>query len=173
MAELALRREKGLEDFAVDALENAKGDNVKASELMAKALKKKPTFCEQLILMGCAKVIQDVRLHSRRAAMKVVSINSPGVQPGGQAAGRRLETMARSNLMNFVLPNNKRLAQAKREDIAAASDFYLKQGRTMVHHGRWLALCAQSVPAGKRLEDVMSEERLLELRNEAERNGHD
>ena len=76
-------------------------------------------------------------------------------------------------LMSFVLPNNKYLAQASREELAAASERYMKQGQTMCHHARWFRLCAGLVPEGKVLKDVMDEERLAELHEEAKVHDHD
>jgi hypothetical protein len=82
----------------------------------------------------------------------------------------RVVQLAAGTLLMFPLPGGKRLGEASREEIASAAEFYERQAGDMATKGRWLRLIAQSVPGDQTVGDVLTDERLRELQEEA-RNG--
>ena len=80
----------------------------------------------------------------------------------------RLRWLARANLMNYRLSNGTPVSDASRGDLVKDGDFHIKQGRTMLHTGRWMRLVGQHLPNGKIVRQAMNEERLHELWKESE-----
>lgn len=78
-----------------------------------------------------------------------------------------MKRLAQRNLLDFPLPNGMRLADASKDDVGNAIQFYRKQANDMAWKARWLQLVAQSVPGGKKVGDALTEERLRELQTEA------
>lgn len=72
-------------------------------------------------------------------------------------------------LDGFKLPNGKKLGDATRSDISAALASYEIQASDFAVKHRWMRLIQQSVPDGKRVRDVLTEERVAELRAEAKK----
>ena len=73
-------------------------------------------------------------------------------------------------LLAFPLLGGRHLGEAQREEITAAAEFYAAQAGDMAIKARWLQLVAQSLPKGRKVADVLTEERLRELREAA---GHE
>lgn len=69
-------------------------------------------------------------------------------------------------LHDFPLLGGLRLGDATREEVAEAAEFFGKQARDMAWKSRWLEHVAQSVPPGVKVAEVISAERLEELRQE-------
>lgn len=158
-----------LRSLAREAMEKADNDVTKAHPVFLTALKAEKTLykelvgslVDQLCLEELHRVVRDDRRKLWDQAKTARTANP----------SERVAALARSNLMNLVLPNGKRLASATHADCMRYGEDYLKQGTTMCHMGRWLRLIGQSVPEGKTVHKVLSEERLHELREEAEKNG--
>jgi hypothetical protein len=70
-------------------------------------------------------------------------------------------------LLDMPIAGGVRLRDARRDQVAAASEFYSRQAQDMSHKGRWFALIAQSVPEGRVVGDVLTDARAAELFNEA------
>lgn len=159
-----------LRALARQTLEDADGDRHEAVPALAARLKTYKELYSQLV----DKLVKRACLEEIAA---VVRSDRSTVWGGGHPrmteASDRVVALARSNLMNFVLTNDKRLADASGAECMESSEKYLKQGETMCHLGRWLRLIGQDVPDGKTVSKVLSEDRLNELRAEAEKNGNE
>lgn len=154
--------------LAREVLGDADGDRYKALPALVLRLKAHKVLYAQVVDNALEHACSD---ELRKIVQNDRSTIWEGGQPGASEASDRVVALARSNLLNFVLPNGKRLANASRAECMQHGENYLKQGKTMCHLGRWLRLIGQSVPDGKTVHKVMTEERLSELRAEAEKNG--
>jgi hypothetical protein len=74
-----------------------------------------------------------------------------------------------NSLMNFPLPGGLRLGDAGRQSVLKAAEFYGKQSRDMGAKAIWLQLVAQSVTGTRTVRQCLTDDRLVELRTEAER----
>ncbi len=160
-----------LRSLARAAMGKAKNDVRKAHPVFLAAVKAEKEFYKELVGSLVEQICLD-ELH------RVIRDDRRKLWDGAETArtaapAARVAALARSNLMNFVLPNGKRLASATHAQCMLHSDDYLKQGNTMCHMGRWLRLIGQSVPVGQVVRKVLSEKRLHELREEAEKNGEE
>lgn len=151
------------------ALETASGDVVKATEIMAARVAKDPTLyrhlMDPLVKNACYDAISQQCHRERRAIWHAK-------QPTTEAARGRILALAggtAATLMDFPLPGGMRLAAATRADVTAAAEFYGKQSKDMSGKAKWLQLIAQHVPAKKTVNEVMTDARLAELREEATR----
>lgn len=152
---------------AVKALAADGGDPVKAVDRLEKRVRSnralRDALTDPLIRDACYNAIRIVMRGERRAIW-----HSGSLTP--EQNGNRVVALAAgisASLFDFILPGGKRLRDATGEEIAGAADFYDKQARDMAHKARWLQLVGQSVPGGKKAGDVLTEERLGELRAEA------
>lgn len=83
--------------------------------------------------------------------------------------GLLLVAKTNADLMTFALWGGKPLGEGTREEIQESANKYAASARTSHVTGRWLALVAQGLPSDKTAKDHFKNERLLELRWEAER----
>jgi hypothetical protein len=115
----------------------------------------------------CYDLLRDGTASRRGAIWKptgsIVANSAPA-----RALREGVVALATSNLLLFPLPGGQRLGEASRADVAGASDFYGKQAKDMSHKSRWLTLIAQSLGDGEKVSDKFTEERLAELKREAE-----
>jgi hypothetical protein len=152
---------------AFRALEEAKGDIRLATEYLIKRVRTdralKMAILEPLVEYACNNAISRQQRVNRERVW-----TAPTPRPN-TSHSEQIQALARSNLMLFPLPmlNGKLLRDATRGDVILAGDFYAKQAADMAHKGRWLALVGQSIPDGKTVADVLSEDRLRELQKEA------
>ncbi len=157
-----------LRALAREALEDADGERHKALPALVARLKSHKELYSQvvgkLVKRACLDELGSIVRDERGTIWA-------GGHPGASEASERVAALARSNLLNFVLPSGKRLAHASRAECMQQGEDYLKQGLTMCHLGRWLRLIGQSVPDGEVVHKVLTEDRLNELRAEAEKNG--
>lgn len=124
--------------------------------------KVRDTLTEPLIEDACYNLIRRQVRSERRAIWLTPNYDEK------QNAEGALVHAARS-LMDFRLPieGNPRLADASRDEIAAAVGFYETQAKDMAFKARWLTLVGQHVPAEKTVGDVLNDDRLRELQREA------
>lgn len=151
-------------DAALAALEKSGGNQMEAAKALAARAKRVPeikaALLEPLLEYACA---QAVGVQIRRFRERVW--NPPEAPANDRSAA--LQLMAAEMLSNFPLPGGMMLGDATRADIAKAAHFYETQAKDMAHKGRWLQLVGQGLPDGKRVRDVLSEDRLHELKNKA------
>jgi hypothetical protein len=68
-----------------------------------------------------------------------------------------------SAFLDFWIGSGLRLRDAMRAQVAAKAADYGKRSADTGHKARWLTLIAQSIPEGKKVGAVLSEERVAEL----------
>lgn len=162
MAALPKVTDELLLSVAKEHLEAADGNVRVATETLMYQIKRDKKLLAQLtdplLATACYTVITSLCRQERRKiwTMPTYTVNEQG---------KRVAALAEGNIMSWPLPGGKRLGEATREDIWFASDFYEKQGKDMLHKSRWLTLVGQSLPDNTIVKDVLSEERLLELKN--------
>lgn len=149
---------------AAEALAAADGDAAKATKLMAEAVRAdgdlRDALTEPLINGACYDAIRKQCQAQRRHIWTAPNYTTSG-------NGQRVGALAAGNLLMFPLPGGMRLGEATRVEIADAAGFYQRQADDMALKGRWLTLVAQSVPYGKKVAEVLTNERLSDLRDEA------
>lgn len=152
---------------AREALEATGGDVVRATELMVARVMKDPTLyrplMDPLVKSACYDAIAR-QCHQERRAIWHAKQPDPAAQRGGVVA---LAGGTANTLMDFPLPGGLRLADARRDDVTAAAEFYGKQSKDMGTKSKWLQLIAQHIPAKKKVSQVLNDARLAELREEA------
>ena len=169
MAQAALKDtdELTIPATARDALAAAAGDVVKATEIMLGRVLNDPTLyrplMDPLVKSACYDAITSQCKQDRRAIWHAA-------QPSNETQRGRILALANgtiATLMDFPLPGGMKLADARRDDVTAAAEFYGKQSKDMGTKAKWLQLIAQHVPAKKTVRQVMTDARLAELREEA------
>jgi hypothetical protein len=162
--------------LAASSMDAAKGDVAKAAAAMEKAVRGDPVLREALtdplIAGACMDAVRRIMREDRRTIWSgpsepIVIGKVPQADAAAQSA--RVAHLAAGNLLAFPLPGGKRLADATREDVSKAAGFYDSQARDMGVKARWLSLIAQSVPAGKTVAEALTDKRLRELQQEAQR----
>lgn len=156
-----------LRALAKEALEDADDDRHKALLALVARLKAHKQLYKQVVEKLVARACLDELGYIVRDERSTIWA---GGHPGASAASERVKALAQSNLLNFVLPSGKRVSDATPAECLEHGENYLKQGRTMCHLGRWLLLIGKNVPDGQTVHNVLTEERLNELRAEAEKN---
>jgi hypothetical protein len=155
-----------LRDAAKAALLQAGGDVRRATDALAARAMDEPEFLKAHYAEIIRTASYDAVSGAIRAERAIVW-NTP--QP--TTIERRAQVTALASgtvrtLLDFPLPGGKRLGDATRGEVGEAADLYGSQARDMAWKARWLAHVAQSVPDGKRVADVLTAERLEELRQE-------
>jgi len=89
---------------------------------------------------------------------------APNYTEGGN--GHRVKEHART-LLDFPLPNGKRMRDATKADLLEASEFYRKQAADMARKARWLEQVAESV-GKKKVGNALSAEDLEQMRSQYE-----
>lgn len=151
-------------ETARKALRDAGGDVVSASRLMEASVRRdlalREAITDPLISSACYDAVRQECIKERRQVWR------PPVErwrPGRVSGSGRVVHLAKGTLLMFPLPGGKPLGNANRSDLATAESFYSSQAADMGHKARWLQLIAQSVPLGKVVSDVLSDDRLREL----------
>lgn len=154
---------------AREILEKAGGDVRKATELMERRVREsralRDALTEPLIAAACYDAVSAQLRKARHKVWNPPVYSGSTGEPQGQRS--RVEALAQSNLMMFQLPGGKPIAKATLTELLEASEFWTKQGRDMMHKGRWLSLVAARVPADKYVADALTEDDLRSLKAEA------
>lgn len=157
-------------EAARKALTKANGDVRKATDILEHAVrsdrKLRDLLTDPLISSACYDAVRRV-CHAERRAVWKAPIEK--LVKGRLTGSARVVKLAAGNLLMFSLPDGLKLGEATREDITEAANFYSKQAGDMAHKSRWLQLIAQSLPAGKKVREVLTDRRLRELQQEAKR----
>lgn len=158
------------------ALEATGGDFERAVTLLEKRVRAnarlRSELLEPFITQACRDAVrQEVRLVRREVWTGTRSGTPPKPQvtpsPRPAKSDSRVVYLAKGNLAMFPLPGGKPLGEATREEVADAAAFYSRQSADMGAKARWLSLIAQSLPAGRTVAEVLTDERLTELQAEA------
>lgn len=155
-----------LTDAARIALATADGEVRRATDLLYERAMTDQAFLDhhfrEAIRTACYAAVSGCVRQERRAVFAMPQPTSPE----RRAQINALASGSIRSLMDFPLPGGKRLGDATRGEVSEAADAYGKQARDMAWKSRWLGHIAQSLPDGKRVADVLTDERLEELRAE-------
>jgi len=158
-------------EAAKAALDASDGDVRSATIVLERAVRNdrmlRDALTEPLIASACYDAIRNACQTERR---KIWEPSKEKLVKTRVTGAHRVVQLAAGNLLTFPLPGGKKLREATRADISKAADFYASQSDDMAVKARWLRLVLQSVPDGKKVGDVLSDERLRELQREASRN---
>lgn len=103
-----------------------------------------------------------VRSHYRVERREIWT--APNYTKGGN--GQRVEQHART-LLDFPLPNGKRLRDATREDLLSAAEFYRRQSEDMAQKAHWLERIAEKT-GRKKVGAALTVKQIESLRGETE-----
>lgn len=152
--------------YAVEAFEKAKGDETKAEAQVTKIIEGDQRLFNELMRSDMpAKVhalMRQVRMAHRRTVW-----NAPKFVK--EDSGDRVIDLARGNRMAFPLPGGGWLGDAKSDEILLGAAYYRTLSNDTRTKARWLEIVAEKVPDGKVVRDVLTEDDLTELQEEAQR----
>jgi len=152
-------------NVAAKALKSAKGDVLRATEIMVKRVRGNRKLyiavLDPLLREACYAAVRGQQRAQRGGAI----YHMP--QPTSAETKSRVSALAvgtRNIYLNWPLPGGKRLGCANKEEVGAASDFYTKQALNMGSTGYWLELIRQRLPENTAVEEVFSNDELAELK---------
>ena len=158
---------------AARALDDANGDLQDATERMRTAVEGSDELREAitrpLLREACYNAVREQMRGERRSIWADARLTPKPAPVDTKRQASRVVQLAQGTLLMFPLPGGVRLKDATGRQIAEAADFYARQARDMDTKARWLRLVAQSVPDSAVAGDVMTDARLAELREEADR----
>lgn len=167
-------------EAARDAMNSAGGDVVKASRILEQRVRKdqklRDELTEPLISKACYDAVRAHSIKERRQVWSTPAVahvrpeNQPVAPNSNLTQSGRVVALAKGTMLMFPLPGGKPLGEAGRDDLVKAESFYASQSADMSAKARWLQLVMQSLPAGKKVGDVMTDKRLRELQAEALKN---
>lgn len=156
-----------LRSAAPEFLEKADGDVLKAASAMCSKAMSDPDFLrghyERALYVASYEAVANV---VRRDRAQIWALTPEDIARRRTQVEALASATAKS-LLDFPLPGGKRLAEATREEVSVASEFYGAQARDMGRKSVWLRLVAQSLPDGAKVGDALTASRLEELRAEA------
>lgn len=123
----------------------------------------------RLVSAECGRVLQAV-IATRHQEHKRKSGGGPlGASRTNRAADTEAWAQAVSDALldTHRLPSGKKLGDATRADLQTALAAHEIQASDATIKHRWMRLILQSTPAGKTVREVLTEERVKELREEA------
>lgn len=138
-------------------------DVADATEKLEAAARKDKALREYLTEPYLSRACYEA-VRSEYRAERAVLWTAPNYTQGGN--GNRVREHARS-LLDFPLPNGKRLRDAKRADLLEAAEFYAKQAANMQSKADWLSRIAEIV-GRRKVENALSEHDVAALREEFE-----
>lgn len=151
---------------AREAFTKAGGDIVEAQAELVKMVNSDADLYKEVLdpwlSRACYDIIRKICRDDRRRIW-----NAPHLQVVDTSKG--MSRASNTNLMDFPLPGGLRLGQATRDEVTKAASFYETQARNMTHKSTWLGLIGQGLKANDTVEKRYTEERLLELQQEAEK----
>lgn len=158
-AEIVIRK------LALDALEKANGDVIKATKIMERDVlqheNKYRALMDPLVSNACYTAIC-----SAQRTQRAVIWTAPNYAAGGN--GARVHVLAAGNLLMFPLPGGQALGEADKEDVLSAAEFYSKQAENMSFKARWLMRIAESLTGKKIVKKVFTEDSLRKLQAEVQ-----
>lgn len=153
------------------AFDDANGDVREAARMLELAVRMdtplRIALTDPLLSGACWNAVRGQVRETRRAIWAAPKMPTAAQATALKEQSSRVVHLATGTLKMFPLPGGKRLGQATREEIVAASEFYARQAGDMSHKARWLQLVGQSVPAGRTVAEALTDERLAELQSEA------
>ncbi|HEX2554249.1 MAG TPA: hypothetical protein VHL98_11135 [Microvirga sp.] len=171
MAAAEKREKDPVAEAARLAWQDSEGNVKVATAMLEEAVRRSRSLRDALTEPFIAQACYDAIRGQVRTERKTVWSPPPAKRVADAAAGaERVVQLASGTLLMFPLPGGKRLGEATREDITEAAEFYSRQAGDMAVKARWLQLIGQSVPPNRKVQEILTDERLRELQ-EAAREG--
>ena len=163
------REEPTLDSVAAECLENARGDNKVAAELLEGAVRKsqnlRDDLTEPLIHGACWDLIRRLVRQSRQPYWS--SAAPPPIDPTEQGKAQR--AVAARSLYDYPLTPSVRLGDAVKSDLLDTAEMHQGMARANAIRARWFLSIAGELPEdGIACREVLSEDRLAALQREAE-----
>lgn len=159
---------------ALDALDESGNDMKMATKLLASRVLSDATLfrliMEPLVELACREAVRACVKSQRRSVWNEPRQGSAPARTtdhNGPARVAALVAGTIAGLMDFPLPGGKRLADATKGEVEAASWSYRAQADDMSIKGRWLALIAKKLSPNDVVRNVLTEDDLTSLRQEA------
>lgn len=144
----------------------------KALQPMVERVNADPHMMAQImarLVEGECRRLLEAAISEKHAAEKRRTGGGPlGIQRSSDMTGWA-SAVQDALLDGFTLPGGKKLGDATRADLATALSAYEIQASDFAVKHRWMRLIQQSVPDGKRVRDVLTEQRVAELKAEAKK----
>lgn len=154
-----------LSDLARAELQRAEGDTEKATTNLVVRLHRDRELLrlviEDAISIAVSSCVEGT-MRGKRAAL-IRTSTEPRSSEEGQAAATAHVHFLTTSLLDFPLANGLKLREATREQVEIQANRYELFANDTARKARWLFIVAQFTPAGKRVGDVISDERALEL----------
>lgn len=151
--------------IATEALQQSNNDVVRATHIMVARISKDQSLyrmlMDPLVKTACYDAIRKICRGNREAIWLMP-------QPSNTQEHENVIALARgtvATLFDFPLPGGLLLKDANRHDLSEAIKFYAAQAKDMGAKAKWLELIAQCLTDKKRVSDVLTEARLIELRD--------
>lgn len=146
-------------------LDDADGNLSVAIDSLTELLLRDRKLLKLLIEQVCREAIRSyTRVAQGNTRFAIIqSISSAARRAQGEALNRATMKL----LLDYPLGGGKKLRDATRAEIIHSADVYEKIAQTNGQRAKWLRLIAQSVPDGKCVGDVISEDRAKELFEES------
>lgn len=122
----------------------------------------------RVIEAQCSRILE-AAVNEKHQAEKRRTGGGPIGRLRANNAENHAAAVADALMDTFKLPGGVKLGDATRKDLTTALASYEMQTADLSIKHRWLRLVQQSVPEGRRVRDVLTEERVAELRAEARR----
>lgn len=149
-------------ELAQFELDNSGGDVVTATNALEALARGNPevwmSITDSLLRDACYNQITAL---CRRERRKIWSAPAPDTK----SQSNRVVNHAKS-ILDFPLPGGKRLRDATKEDLSAASSFYQKQAAKMSSISEWLSSVAKRVKKGATVGDCLSEKQLHRMKGD-------
>lgn len=152
---MCMNKSNGSIATAVDLLQTMAKQHPKLREAIA----------DRYLREACWDAVQEWQGIVSTPKPPAISPPAPARAPDPATSKRRVMAMAKG-LMDFSLPGGCLLRHATRVVVSQAVEDYEHGAKKFAHRARWLRLVAQSLPPGKRVSDVLTEDRLVELEKE-------
>jgi hypothetical protein len=153
-----------LSSLAKSALDASDGDTQKAIDALVSQLSADAGLLRLIIRDAVSDAVSyrvELQMRNKRRQILASTTSTRG-------AVIALSSGLSMALLDFPLANGLKLREATRADVVAAADRYALVSKDMRHKAKWLQAIAQSIPDGKRVGDVMTDERAAELFKETE-----
>jgi|SRR5882724_4986386 len=158
-------------------LEEVEGNSAKAIQRVMFRLTNNPQLLKRIVEAAVNDAVyhrvQNTIHHNRTAIERSIDQKNAALTIDRERDKNRVVALAEavsSCLLDMPLAGGKKLRDASHAEVMAQIDRYEKLSGNMAHKARWLRLIAQSVPTwppGKPVGKVITEQRALELFEEA------
>lgn len=157
----AATRVSALTQMVREAFEEREGDVEKTVNYMVTQLSNDKKLLRATIEAEVRMLVSD-RVHRQIRQQNAAIVSAAGRDSVVVLAGGLVRSF-----LDWRFSDGSKLRDADRAKVAEKAQEYQERADTNGHRASWLRLVAQHLPDGKIVGDVMTEDRLLELFNEA------